>query len=358
MFLCQLSILPSNFYLRIILIKKSNSFHCRSSCSVHFDFRWCCSDPRHRHSAQCVFFGHQHPFPTFAWIVNPLPFLISLFISRMHFFKEQPGLSCYSGSQWYPWLLATVTGHFCWLLTGQIMSCYSGVDFWDLQKWHPSSKQPILAHRPSPGSNCLVFWAESSFRKFSAQLTALTCSSRYSQSMDIFRGWTCYCSQWSQFRASQRSSRLNRTICLKIEEVLTFKPGDDLPGVNFELDGCLHQTGVVFHHFVIPLENEVFLNKVANVVKSASANVSTGSLQTMCQVLHLLIIVLFVWDNDILHGRIESHILEITQHHIEDLRLTTEALDCQIDIDGRRCVHLQHFDWLFCHKLFYFVLIL
>ena len=109
--------------------------------------------------------------------------------------------------------------------------------------------------------------------------------------------------------------------------MLTFEFSDDFSGINLELDCCLHKTWVIFYHLIMSLENEVFLNKVADIMQSGCSDITTRTLQTMRKIFHFLVIVLLIRDNNILHGGIESHALKITQHHVEDLRFTSKSLN-------------------------------
>lgn len=108
---------------------------------------------------------------------------------------------------------------------------------------------------------------------------------------------------------------------------LTFKFCYDFSGINLKLDCCLYETWVILNHLFVSLENEVFLNKVTDIMQPGRSNIATGSLKTMRQILHFLVILLLERYNDILHGGIESHTLKIAEHHVKDLRFTAKTLD-------------------------------
>ena len=128
--------------------------------------------------------------------------------------------------------------------------------------------------------------------------------------------------------------------------MLTFELSNNLPGVNFELYGSLDQTRVVLDHFLMPFEHKMLLDKITNIVQSRGTYIPTGTLQRVCQVLHFLIISLFKRLYDFLHGGIKRHALEIAQHHVEDLWLTSKALNGQVNIYGGRSVHFEDLDLL------------
>ena len=82
--------------------------------------------------------------------------------------------------------------------------------------------------------------------------------------------------KWFHRLELSRSSPLKD---IKIKNVytfgLTFVFRDDLTRVNFELDGGLNKGGVVLKHLVISIKNVVFLDEVADVVKSRGPNIPT-----------------------------------------------------------------------------------
>ena len=58
--------------------------------------------------------------------------------------------------------------------------------------------------------------------------------------------------------------------------------GQQFPTVHFEFNGGLNQTWIILQHLVEPLIYKVLLDIVANVRQSTGPNVSTRTLEGMC----------------------------------------------------------------------------
>lgn len=125
---------------------------------------------------------------------------------------------------------------------------------------------------------------------------------------------------------------------MSIGTKLTFEFGDNFPGKNFEFYSGLDQAGVVLYHFFMPLENKVFLNEITNIVEPGRPNIATGTFKAVCQILHLLEFSLLVGLNNILHGGVEGHGLQISKHHVENLGLTSQPRDSEVNVNWGRGV--------------------
>ena len=122
----------------------------------------------------------------------------------------------------------------------------------------------------------------------------------------------------------QRNFHLYQIVIYESRKILlTFELCDDFARVYLELNCSFHQTWVILEHLLMSFENEVLLDEVAHVVEAGCSDVTTGTFERMCQVLHLLVTSLLEWSYNVLHRRVQGHALKITEHHVEDLGLSS-----------------------------------
>lgn len=77
---------------------------------------------------------------------------------------------------------------------------------------------------------------------------------------------------------------------------------------------------------------ERFLDKVASVVKSRSAYITTCTFETMGFNLHLIPILTVDSDSDCFHVGVERHGLESTEHHVVKTDITAELSDRSLNV--------------------------